>query len=155
MVKFLLLIFLLVFSTLKVDAQNTSISLNNNWQFSQQGKNKWYKAKVPGTIHTDLFANKLIPNPFYRDNESKLQWIDTLNWEYKTTFNVDEKLFKKNSIELVFDGLDTYADVYLNNKLILQANNMFRGFTINVKPYVKKVKNELKNHFFFSTKKSR
>ena len=49
-------------------AQNTSISLNNNWQFSQHKKNKWYKATVPGTIHTDLLGNKLISDPFYRDN---------------------------------------------------------------------------------------
>ncbi len=134
-------------------AQNTSISLNNNWQFSQQGKNKWYKATVPGTIHTDLLANKLIPAPFYRDNERKLQWIDTLNWTYKKTFDVDAKTFGQENIELIFDGLDTYADVYLNSTLILQANNMFRGFTVEVKAILKRKSNELKIIFYSAQKK--
>ncbi|MBL0146346.1 MAG: hypothetical protein IPP48_11890 [Chitinophagaceae bacterium] len=142
--KKLLLLILILFNALQFFAQNTSLSLNKNWQFSQHGKNKWYKAIVPGTIHTDLLANKLIPDPFYRDNENKLQWIDSLNWEYKTIFNVDEKIFVKPTIDLIFDGLDTYANVYLNGNLILQANNMFRGWTISVKPYLKKTKNELK-----------
>jgi beta-mannosidase len=151
--KKLLFILSILFYFVLAFAQNTSTTLNKNWQFSQQGKNKWYKATIPGTIHTDLLANKLIPNPFYRDNESKLQWIDTLNWEYKTVFNIDEELFSKKNIDLVFDGLDTYADVYLNGNLILQANNMFRGFTINAKPFLKKNNNQLKIIFSSAQKK--
>jgi beta-mannosidase len=69
------------------NAQLTTVSLNNGWQFSRQGENKWHAAKVPGTIHTDLLFNKLIPDPYYRDNEKKLQWIDKENWEYKTHFS--------------------------------------------------------------------
>ncbi len=124
--------------------QTISIDLTNNWQFHKEGETKWFKASVPGTVHTDLLANKLIPDPFYSDNESKLQWIDRCNWEYKTIFNVPEKIFLKSIVEMVFDGLDTYAGVYLNNKLILQADNMFRGWTVNVKPYLKRSNNELK-----------
>jgi beta-mannosidase len=124
-------------------AQNISIELNKNWQFKNQKESKWYKATVPGTVHTDLLANKLIPDPYYRDNESKLQWIDKADWEYKTIFTIDEALFSKNQIDLIFDGLDTYADVYLNGKLILRADNMFRGWTLNVKPLIRRTKNEL------------
>ncbi|MBK8521141.1 MAG: hypothetical protein IPL54_09740 [Chitinophagaceae bacterium] len=98
---------------------------------------------MPGTVHTDLLANKLIPDPYFRDNESKLQWIDKADWEYKTVFNVDDQTFIKKNIELVFDGLDTYADVFLNGKLILQGENMFRGYTIDVKPIIKKTNNVL------------
>jgi beta-mannosidase len=132
----------LIFS-LAVCAQNTSIELNKNWQFRQQGQSKWYKATVPGTVHTDLLANKLIPDPFYRDNEAKLQWIDKADWEYRNIFNVNEKIFNSSRASLKFDGLDTYADVYLNGKLILQADNMFIGWTINVKPFLKRTNNEL------------
>jgi beta-mannosidase len=126
-----------------VNAQNLSIELNKNWQFKNQKESKWYKATVPGTVHTDLLANKLIPDPFYRDNESKLQWIDKADWEYKTVFNVDAQTFAKKNIELVFEGLDTYADVFLNGKLVLQANNMFRGWTVDVKPIIKRTNNVL------------
>ncbi len=139
----ILLIFIIHLIPVQTSAQNISIELNKNWQFKNQKENKWYKATVPGTVHTDLLANKLIPDPYFRDNESKLQWIDKADWEYKTVFNVDAKTFTKKNIELVFNGLDTYADVYLNGKLILQADNMFRGWTVDVKPFIKITNNVL------------
>lgn len=138
-----LLIFILLITPCAIFAQSISIELNKNWQFKNQKESKWYKAIVPGTVHTDLLANKLIPDPFYRDNESKLQWIDKADWEYKTVFNVNEQTFTKKNIELVFDGLDTYADVYLNGKLILQVDNMFRGWTVDVRPFIKRANNVL------------
>ncbi len=144
MIRVLFFIFLLIkLIPVQTNAQNTSIELNKNWQFKNQKENKWYKATVPGTVHTDLLGNKLIPDPYYRDNESKLQWIDKADWEYKTAFNVDAQTYGKKNIELVFDGLDTYADVYLNGKLILQADNMFRGWTVDVKRIIKRTNNVL------------
>ena len=137
------LILLVYLIPIHTTSQNIFIELNKNWQFKNKKENKWYKATVPGTVHTDLLANKLIPDPFYRDNESKLQWIDKADWEYKTVFNINEQTFTKKNIELVFDGLDTYADVYLNGKLILQADNMFRGWTVDVKPFIKRTNNVL------------
>ena len=138
-----LIILILLFTPFGIFAQNISIELNKNWQFKNQKEKKWFKATVPGTVHTDLLANKLIPDPYFRDNESKLQWIDKADWEYRTVFNVDAQTFVKKNIELVFDGLDTYADVYLNGKLILQADNMFRGWLVDVKPFIKRTNNEL------------
>jgi beta-mannosidase len=138
------LIFLFIFFYVQIStAQNISIELNKNWQFKNQKESKWYKATVPGTVHTDLLSNKLIPDPFYRDNENKLHWIDKTDWEYKTVFNVGANTFSKKNIELVFDGLDTYADVFLNGKLILEADNMFRGWTVDVKPFIKRTNNVL------------
>jgi len=111
--------------------------LHSGWQFRKAQTGKWYTATVPGTVHTDLLANKLIEDPYYRDNEKDLQWIGTTDWEYKTSFAADISLLKKKHIELVFDGLDTYADVYLNNQLILSANNMFRQWKADVKGLLK------------------
>ncbi len=139
----ILLILIINLIPVQTTAQDISIELNKNWQFKNQKETHWYHATVPGTVHTDLLANKLIPNPYYRDNESKLQWIDKADWEYKTVFETGAEIFKKKNIEMVFDGLDTYATVYLNGKLILKADNMFRGWTINVKPFLKKKNNEL------------
>ncbi len=57
-----------------------SLSLNSDsnihWQFRKAGDTIWNASTVPGCVHTDLLANKLIPNPFYRDNENKVQWIE-------------------------------------------------------------------------------
>lgn len=139
----ILLILTITLIPVQTNAQNITIELNKNWQFKNQKESKWYKATVPGTVHTDLLANKLIPDPFYRDNESKLQWIDKADWEYRTAFNVDAAVFAKKNIELVFDGLDTYAAVFLNGKLVLQADNMFRGWTVDVKALLKRQNNIL------------
>jgi beta-mannosidase len=108
------------------------IPLNAGWQFRQAEKDAWHPAEVPGAVHTDLLKNKLIEDPFYRDNEQKQQWIGKTDWEYRTTFKVTPGVLAKKNVELVFEGLDTYADVYLNEELILKADNMFRTWRIDV-----------------------
>jgi beta-mannosidase len=117
--------------------------LNENWTFNQIGKNEWLPATVPGTVHTDLLSNGKIEDPFYRLNEHDLQWIDKVDWEYKTTFTVGNELLQKDVVELDFKGLDTYADVFLNGKKVLSADNMFREWDANVKEFLKEGKNEL------------
>jgi beta-mannosidase len=139
--------------SLGIDAQVGSITISTGWSFHQQNKKQWYPAKVPGEVHTDLFANKLIPDPFYRDNERKLQWIEKENYEYKTVFSVPSNLLNKKNVELVFDGLDTYADVFLNGNIILQANNMFRQWKIDVKQLLKPTGNLLLVRFYSAQNK--
>lgn len=130
--------------SLVVNAQKSTVNLKDNWQFRQEGTAKWNTAKVPGEVHTDLLNNKMIPDPFYRDNEKKLTWIEKKNWEYKTSFSATATMLKLKHIELVFDGLDTYAKVYLNDKLVLKADNMFRQWVVDVKQHLKVGKNELR-----------
>jgi len=124
----------------------TRYELNNNWQFRQQGKSDWHPAAVPGCVHTDLINNKLIPDPFFGINEKDLQWIGKTGWDYRTSFSIPEDLLRKKNIELVFEGLDTYADVYLNDSLVLSADNMFRTWRIPCKELLKGV-NVLSIHF--------
>jgi len=119
------------------------MEISDNWQFKQTDKNDWLAAKVPGTVHTDLMDNKLIEDPYYRLNEKSIQWIDKKDWEYKTTFDLSPQTFEKQVIELNFKGLDTYADVYLNDSLILQADNMFREWTVECKRFMKVGENHL------------
>ena len=108
------------------------------------GTNMWYPAIVPGCVHTDLINNKVIPDPFHRDNEKKLQWIDKCSWEYATEFKVDKRFTGKQNAEIVFKGLDTYADVYLNEQLIIKADNMFVEWKADVKPFLHEGSNSLR-----------
>lgn len=118
-------------------SQNFERSLNKEiWKFNQESKDYWFPATVPGTIHTDLLANKLIKNPFYGANEKHLQWIENEDWNYKTSFVVSKSELKNKNIDLQLDGLDTYATVFLNEKPILEANNMFRSWKISVKNHL-------------------
>ncbi len=148
----LLKIILLSFVCTNLFAQTTTIDLAKKWQFTNAKNIHWYKAIVPGTVHTDLLANKLIADPFYADNEKMLQWIDTCDWIYKTSFIVDAKQLANKSAALVFDGLDTYADIYLNGKLLLKANNMFRGWNVDVKSFLRIGNNQLKLYFHSAKK---
>ena len=73
---------------------NNRFDLIDNWQFKINSKlsnanefKEWRSANVLGTVHTDLLNHKLIDEPFYNDNESKLFWICENDWTYKTTFD--------------------------------------------------------------------
>ncbi len=122
------------------------------WQFRQvtgqadghMEGGKWLPATVPGTVHTDLLANGKIADPFYRMNERDQQWIDKTDWEYRTTLTLDAATLKRDHVELVFAGLDTYADVYLNEVRILRADNMFREWTADIRSEAKPGANALR-----------
>ena len=126
-----------------ISAQSIETSLNSGWQFRQVGTETWYPATVPGTVHTDLLANGLIDDPFKDNNEKKLHWIEKENWEYRMVFNVDAEQLNHKHHELYFEGLDTYAEVFLNGEQILDANNMFRSWRVDVSGKLKEKGNEL------------
>ena len=106
------------------------------WKFKKVSGTLWHRARVPGTVHTDLLSDSLIPDPFYGTNESRLQWIGKTDWVYETRFDVPSDVFRKKHVFLVFKGLDTYATVRLNGHLLLQADNMFRSWKVNVKKWL-------------------
>ena len=118
--------------------------LHEGWQFARGDLKEFLPAKVPGCVHTDLYENNLIDEPHYRENESQQQWIGETDWIYYTTFRVDNDLVQKERLELVFEGLDTYADVYVNGHHLLSADNMFRTWNIDVKELLKPGINDLR-----------
>jgi beta-mannosidase len=139
-----------------VSAQTSYRNLSSeNWLFNKQGETKKHKASIPGNVHTDLYENQLIPDPFYGANERQLQWIENENWEYESTFSLSEKEISNENIELEFDGLDTYATIYINGKMVLEADNMFRKWIISAKNHLKKGKNHLKIVFLSAVQKGK
>ena len=114
------------------------------WQFRDTSSKTWLPATVPGCVHTDLRRAKQIPDPFYGTNELGLQWIEERDWEYKATFTASAALLSESGIELVADGLDTVATVYLNGKKIASTDNMFVGHRWQVKKLLRPGANELR-----------
>jgi beta-mannosidase len=145
-----LLVTLVFFSNVVFAAQPTKLVIKSGWQLRAITKTddpqlaNWHTAEVPGLVQTDLLRNKLIPDPFYRDNESKLQWIGLNDWEYQTEFNVDAATLQRGHVDLYFAGLDTYANVFLNDSEILNADNMFRHWRVPVKDKLRSGKNTLR-----------
>ena len=129
--------------------RNEAVTLDHGWQFRQitagaeQGENGWLPATVPGDVHLDLLANKKIPDPFFRDNESKLQWIEKESWEYRLSFDVIRALLARSNVDLVFEGLDGAAEVSLNGAKLLSTGNSFRIWRVPVKSHLHAGKNLL------------
>ncbi len=104
----------------------------------------WHAAKVPGTVHTDLFANKLIPDPYSGAPEAGLQWIGLADWEYSARFDAPGATLNAARADLVFEGLDTFAEVWLNGEHLLAADNAFRTWRVPVQGKLRAKGNELR-----------
>lgn len=120
---------------------------NQKWQFKQANEKIWLSATVPGCVHHDLRDHHIIEDPFYGKNELDMQWIDKKDWEYKTVFDVSNEMLSKEVVVLIFEGLDTYADIYLNDHKLIETNNMFRTWNIDVKPFLSIGENTLRIYF--------
>jgi len=130
-------------STLEKDLP-LEIELNTNWQFKGINTLDWKSASVPGNIFTDLLSHKVIEDPFIKTNEEKVQWVSKKDWEYKTNFSLSEEILNKKNIELNFEGLDTYAKIYINGNYQLNTDNAFKRYTISLKDIPMYKSNELK-----------
>jgi beta-mannosidase len=103
----------------------------------------WMTASVPGDVHSTLIERKLIEDPFFGHNDLKCQWVEEKVWWYRTTFEFDGTGNKDERYDLVFDGLDTFATVYLNGIELGSTDNMFISHSFEVARELKKGKNVL------------
>jgi beta-mannosidase len=153
---FKIITLVLIFICNSFSAQTSYRNLSTeNWTFNKKSEVKKHKATIPGTVHTDLFQNQLIPDPFFGANEKQLQWIENENWEYETYFSLTKSELKNQNIDVEFEGLDTYATVFLNGKVVLEANNMFRKWSISAKSHLKIGSNHLKVVFHSAVQKGK
>lgn len=125
------------------DTRPVALSDTTTWFFKESSQTEWLPAVVPGTVHDDLLRHNLIPDPFFGTNEDSVQWVENKDWEYKTSFILAPEQMLHDEAFLNFEGLDTYADIYLNGALIGRADNMFVGYEIPVKSYLKVGENRL------------
>lgn len=152
MKKYLLFFALLYLAACQIDKESPALNLSEDWHFRKANTKDWRKATIPGSVHADLLANKMIEDPFFRDNEGAAQWVEKEDWEYLKQFDLTEEQLAQGNMDLVFHGLDTYADVYLNDTLILSADNMFRSWRVDVKALLKE-RNDLRIYFHSATNK--
>lgn len=149
MKKILLVLLPFLFVACKSNNHEVFQSLNQGWNLKTDTLNINLQVNIPSEAHADLYENDLIPHPYGEgDEEKQLQWIPQHQWDYSLKFDVDKDIWQNDNIDLIFNGLDTYADVWLNGEKILHSDNMFVRYEKDVKNLLKKRDNELKVRFY-------
>lgn len=126
--------------------------LHYNWKMRRLDGTEYFPAVVPGSVYNDLLSNGQIEDPYYRDNELKALAVMENDFEYVTYFDAEEELLTQEKILLCFEGIDTIADIFLNEIPIAYVENMHRTWEFSVKYLLKKQRNELKVVFHSPTK---
>jgi beta-mannosidase len=125
-----------------------SIDLGGDmWTMKEDGTSETVSALVPGSTYTNLLAAGKIPDPFFGENNGKVQWVAEKNWFFERTFEVRGDIRDKQHVELVCHGLDTLATVWLNGRQIGSADNMFRTWNFDIKPHLHGGSNHLRIRF--------
>ncbi len=118
------------------------IDLNKNWVLKNERVGS-ISATVPGCVHSDLISNGIIKDIFWRDNNKQYQWIESCDWDYECIFDADVNL----NAFLVFEGLDTYAEIYLNGTKVGETMDMFIPYKFDVSHVLKQTENILTVYF--------
>lgn len=108
---------------------------------------RWFKAIVPGSIQRTLVEDKRVPDPFLKTNEAAIQWAGLTAWDMRRTLEVTPAMLERGHLDLVFDGLDTFASVSVNGTEVLKADNAHRVWRVDVKRYLHAGSNEIAVHF--------
>jgi len=91
----------------------------------------WMPIEAPGDVYQALIANGRLDHPYVDRNEADAAWVRDREWRWRTTF-VTPEAGQGDTVELVFDGLDTFATLYLDGAEIGRADNMFRRWVFPV-----------------------
>jgi beta-mannosidase len=110
-----------------------TLDLNGDWTLHRPDTGGSWPARVPGCNFADLVRSGAIPDPFFGRNEFDLHWVDDCDWEYERSFVVVPGMLEEKRVELVCEGLDTLAEIFVNGRLAGAADNMFRSWRFNVK----------------------
>ena len=144
----ILLLLAALYSCHKTEKPNVvEQSLNQDWTLTGDTLAINMQVDVPSVVQQSLYENGLIPHPYLGTVENDLLWISDHPWDYTLRFDVDKELFEKENVELVFEGLDTYAEVSLNGEKLFFADNQFREWKTDAKPFLKAKGNLLEVHF--------
>jgi len=117
------------------------------WALREEGKRGLTPALIPGSTYTNLLAAKTIPDPYFGENNGKVQWVADKTWFFERDFHVPDELHDKQHVELVCHGLDTLATLEVNGQKIGSTNNMFRVWSFDIKPHLRRGTNHLRIRF--------
>lgn len=104
---------------------------------------------VPGDVHSALLAADIIEDPYYKDNEYAVDWVNQIAWVLTSTFTYD--LASSNPhVVLVVDNVDCIANVYVNDQSVGSTGNQFIRYTFDVSDVLHDGDNQLSIEFLVS-----
>jgi len=118
------------------------------WTFLHPVSKEIIQAGTHGSVQEVLIDKGELPDPFYGKNETLFNWIEDHKWEFQSVFTVTEAMLEQDFIVLDFPGIDTYAEVFINDSLVGFAQNAFRPYQFNLKDLVKEGLNEVRLVFY-------
>ncbi|PCJ61909.1 MAG: beta-mannosidase [Planctomycetota bacterium] len=120
----------------------TNLNLKGKWTLSSKDiKNK--KANIPGDVFSALYQNKVIEDPYYGDNENKVQWVSKEDWIYKRSFKIDKHILSKKFIFINLEEVDTFSEIRINNKVVGKTKNIFCRYRFDIKKFLKLGENKI------------
>jgi len=121
----------------------TLLELNGNWELRDKAGELLCPVKVPGSVISGLYASGKIVHPYYRENEYAIRELFWKDYQFVRNFVVNEELFAQEELSLVCEGLDTFAQIFINGKKIASTDNMHRTYRFSIKTYVQVGENEI------------
>lgn len=124
------------------------LTLNGEWILQDDKHNITnIKAKVPGGVYSDLMNSGIIGDIFYGYNDINTKWVPRLNWTYYRNFLITDTFLNYDNINIVFEGLDTFSYIFINDKLVGSSDNMFVQYIFDIKKYIKTGRNKIEVRF--------
>lgn len=124
--------------------------LNGNWNLKIKGKDsglipeKGIPVQIPGSVYSALLAGSYIPDPYYRDNELQVLPLMDNDFTFSDTFMAEKKAGEYDSVLLRFEGIDTLADIFLNDIFLGSTCNMHRTYEFDVAESLREGENTLR-----------
>ena len=123
------------------------IDLCGSWEMAGEDGRR-FQAAVPGTVLSTLLDNGAIKDPFDGMNEAEACAQTRQAWTFERAFSVDAADLEAAHADLVFEGLDTLAEIRLNGETAARTDNMHRTWRIPAKGLLKPGENTLRITFF-------
>lgn len=122
----------------------TRLELNGSWELRDHTGALLCPVEVPGSVISGLYGAGMIEHPYDKENEYRTRELFEKDYEFVREFDISRKLCEEKKIELICEGLDTLAQIFINGVEIASTNNMHRTYSFSVKDYVKEGKNEIR-----------
>ena len=109
------------------------LPLSGVWELRSADEKTAIPCPIPGDNYSALQDAGRIPDPYWRDNEVRVQWVADRDWVFSRTFDVPASLLRHKAVFLSFDSIDTVAEVFVNGKRAGAADNQFRRWRFEVR----------------------